>query len=568
MTTIQTKNSLRMPLAVAAFVVASVVAVGCNVTGMVVTNLTHNSARIVLQGNNNYGSTINWRVAYGPPGTFSDSPNSGYALKSATVAAPNALTCGAADSNKTGCFVNISGLTPDAPYEVVVQSVMAGVSAADCASNTGVMEGSNCIISKEGLAGSTFRTAAVTSTSAPALPAGFTLTHKGGLPRPEYVGTRDLGYTVQLGSKVAWMFGDTVMGSNVNGTGEFRGMPSSTIQLGPSGSGYMGTGVANGILPNTSSSPFQYPSKLVCCDVNGFLVNANGVEAFPMTAADTVKTNAFPSYWGRVPRHWGAGAVATVPGGPSAHVFYSSFVYVMPKLADGGNLPDGGSVWKIDSHEIVVDRLNAGCTSNPCRDGGLITAGAPVTLFAEDELHFRPNGLIEGEYVYMSAGVDTGVASNANTAIKLARVSRKNILDRTKYEYWNGSAWGTSVSALANDGGTIAFSGSNQGSMSYNAHLGKYVWINQLWMGRDAELRVASRPQGPWTAQASALIIVGLDAGSNGNGQYGNYFFHEHAELQRAVSTSKVGKVIVFSHAHTPADGGHQNIAVGELQFP
>ena len=91
-----------------------------------------------------------------------------------------------------------------------------------------------------------------------------------------------------------------------------------------------------------------------------------------------------------------------------------------------------------------------------------------------------------------------GTPSGRLGTVYLSRVQEADILDQTKYEYWNGTTWvaNTPSAATARLGSTLP--SVSEMSVQYNEYLEKYVVLYGD-QNNDIVLRTADSPQGPWS---------------------------------------------------------------------
>ncbi len=105
-----------------------------------------------------------------------------------------------------------------------------------------------------------------------------------------------------------------------------------------------------------------------------------------------------------------------------------------------------------------------------------------------------------------------GTPSGRAGTVYLSRAKEDQLLDTTKYEYWNGSTWVANTPSAATPvlpGTTISFFGlfplftfypsASEMSVQYNPYLNKYVMLyGDSW--NNVVMRTADSPQGTWSA--------------------------------------------------------------------
>jgi hypothetical protein len=120
-----------------------------------------------------------------------------------------------------------------------------------------------------------------------------------------------------------------------------------------------------------------------------------------------------------------------------------------------------------------------------------------------------PAGSPEAEQGWVYA---YGTPSGRYGTVYLSRVQQDQILDATKYQYWNGSTWVTNNPAAAKPilpgttsggffgfGRTTTYPAVGEMSVQYNAYERKYIMLTTDTSG-NVVMRKADRPEGPWSA--------------------------------------------------------------------
>jgi len=105
-----------------------------------------------------------------------------------------------------------------------------------------------------------------------------------------------------------------------------------------------------------------------------------------------------------------------------------------------------------------------------------------------------------------------GTPSGRNGTVYLSRVQQDQILDATKYQYWNGSTWvtnnpaaakpilpGTTSSGFFGFFKTTTYPSVGEMSVQYNAYEQKYIMLTTDPSG-NVVMRKADKPEGPWSA--------------------------------------------------------------------
>ena len=154
----------------------------------------------------------------------------------------------------------------------------------------------------------------------------------------------------------------------------------------------------------------------------------------------------------------------------------------------------------------------------------------PADLFAPPEPLFLPAAALDG-YVYATACAANGFL---NFGCKLGRAPLAHATERGAYEFYDGAAWQGDITKAA-----IAIDHANAPSISYNAHLGRYLAVTCKVVSSTVLLQTADAIEGPWGEGVElAAGATGILAPKNGSDY--NYLCVEHPELASADGTSIV----------------------------
>lgn len=173
---------------------------------------------------------------------------------------------------------------------------------------------------------------------------------------------------------------------------------------------------------------------------------------------------------------------------------------------------DNGQNWTVVPQSSVRPAA-AGRTILPFVEGDQnFQQGAYVRKYTVDPLTGKPLKNAAGQevtdgYIY-SYGTPAGRAGTAY----LSRVAEADILDKTKYEYWNGKSWTPGNPAAAKpilpSSTTTSFFGLfktttyptvSEMSVQYNSYEKKYVMLYGD-KNNNIVMRKANSPEGPWSA--------------------------------------------------------------------
>ncbi len=149
------------------------------------------------------------------------------------------------------------------------------------------------------------------------------------------------------------------------------------------------------------------------------------------------------------------------------------------------------------------------------------TAGRSTMPFVSGNQNFQ-----QGAYVRPAAGsadaaagwvYSYGTPAGRSGTIFVSRVNEKQLLDQTKYEYWNGTSWvknkpsaatpvlpGTTTSSFFGLVKTTTYPSAGEMSVQYNPYLKKYVML-YTDSGNNVVMRTSATPQGTWST-AKTLV--------------------------------------------------------------
>lgn len=148
-----------------------------------------------------------------------------------------------------------------------------------------------------------------------------------------------------------------------------------------------------------------------------------------------------------------------------------------------------GPAWLCNSSRFISS-IDGGRTW----DTGTGDFGDPLSSFNMLALSAQPGaGNETGSHVY-AIGTPCGRAGGA----RVGRVEGKDLLDTKVWEYWDGAAWtrdrGRAVEVIR--------PGAGEGSLVWNADIGRWMYATTNDLSWALELRFAERPEGPWSEPA------------------------------------------------------------------
>jgi hypothetical protein len=303
----------------------------------------------------------------------------------------------------------------------------------------------------------------------------------GTIPNPPGSGGRDGGYSQRFGGASVWIFGDTFFmdraadgytwrASSWSWTGDTDasdGLSGWTHALGADGK-------PRQLIPHT-------PQEQAFDDAH------NGSPCPAMQDCGARHT-AWPAAW------------VVDPADGTALVFYTE-EHTEP-TGSYAFTETGASIARWSS----VDQPTVRPSVQP-------TAPDPTVLFGPDEPSWGAAALLVDGDLYAYASVLGGCF--------VARVPLHQALDRSAWRFFTGDAWSKDWHDVS-----VIFDCAPQMTIHKSAWLDRYVAFYMVPLGQQMALRVADRPEGPWS---EALIFGEGEPPLDGNWDYGLVAHHELA---------------------------------------
>jgi Domain of unknown function (DUF4185) len=142
-------------------------------------------------------------------------------------------------------------------------------------------------------------------------------------------------------------------------------------------------------------------------------------------------------------------------------------------------------------------------------DEGESDFGDYLSNFNMLSLSAQPGAGNEGGAFVYAIGTPCGRAFGA----RVARVPARDLLQKDAWEYWDGAAW-TKERAQAVE---VIKPGVGEGSLVWNAGIGRWMFASGNASANAIELRFAERPEGPWSEPALLVDVFDYAA------PYGSY---------------------------------------------
>jgi hypothetical protein len=110
----------------------------------------------------------------------------------------------------------------------------------------------------------------------------------------------------------------------------------------------------------------------------------------------------------------------------------------------------------------------------------------------------RGAGNADGRYVYA-----IGTVCGRYGGARAARVPADKVLDNAAWEYFDGRNWVSDRAQAAE----VIKPGVGEGSLAWNAGLGQWMYTTLNELSEKIELRLAPRPEGPWSAPITLIDV-------------------------------------------------------------
>jgi hypothetical protein len=314
-----------------------------------------------------------------------------------------------------------------------------------------------------------------------------TMGEAGVIPNPPGAGGRDVGFSAQFGGHSVWIFGDTFFSDAAADGYHWR---SSTWSLTDASAG--ATGLSGWVHALGADGK---PRQLV--------PHTPEEQAFN----DSHNGNPCPAGGGCGERHTTfPGAFVVDPNSGSALVFYTK----------ENTQPTNAYAFQAQGTSIATWASPQEPAVRPALRPELAD---PTILFPLDEPAWGSAALVEGKalYAYACAG------GQLTSPCRIARAELNAALDRSAWRFWSGSDWVSDWKA-----GASIFDGAPLLTVHFSAYQNRYVAFYMVPLGSNMAVRVAPRPEGPWSAEAR---FGTAPAALDGNWDYA---LAAHAELAPA----------------------------------
>ena len=175
---------------------------------------------------------------------------------------------------------------------------------------------------------------------------------------------------------------------------------------------------------------------------------------------------------------------------------------------------DNGQTWQVADSSIRAAApgrsIKPFVAGNENFQMGAFVKGVQVDANGEP-LRDAEGRLLTDGYVY-----SYGTPSGRLGTMYLSRVEEADVLDQTKYEYWNGTTWVANTPSAASPllAGTTNFFGVttypsvSEMSVQYNEYLNKYIVMYDD--GANIVVRTAYKPEGPWSSSTTLVTTSQL----------------------------------------------------------
>jgi hypothetical protein len=145
-----------------------------------------------------------------------------------------------------------------------------------------------------------------------------------------------------------------------------------------------------------------------------------------------------------------------------------------------------GPAWLCNSSRFISSRDGGKSWDKGTRDFGDFQSSFNMLALSSQP----GRGNESATYVY-AIGTPCGRAGGA----RVGRVEAKDLLDTKAWEYWDGAAWIRDRAQAAE----VIRPGVGEGSLVWNADIGRWMYATTNELSWALELRFAERPEGPWS---------------------------------------------------------------------
>jgi hypothetical protein len=171
---------------------------------------------------------------------------------------------------------------------------------------------------------------------------------------------------------------------------------------------------------------------------------------------------------------------------PTAMVAVGDTLYMHYMSVHGFAL---GTAWLCNYSRFIASKDGGKTWNKGNRDFGLFQSSFNMLA-----LSAQPGtGNEAGKYVY-AIGTPCGRANGA----RVARVESRDLQQKEAWEYWDGAAWNRDRARAAE----VIKPGVGEGSLVWNADIGRWMYATLNELSSALELRFAERPEGPWSGPA------------------------------------------------------------------
>jgi hypothetical protein len=308
----------------------------------------------------------------------------------------------------------------------------------------------------------------------------------GTLQSSKLVVGRDGAATVNVWGHEVWLFGDTFLSvNNVDGTSFVSNTFATSATTVPDA----------GLVLQDRLDDAGAPDEI--------LEPTSSEEAFDVAHRGLPDGGCKETPCGGRYATWPSAAVFSPDAGGSALVFYQ-LISAAPGSFNFSGIGQGIGVWS------QFSELAARPTPNAC-DGG-----PPTALFCASEPAFGEGAALVSGLVYTFACNQNGF----DFPCELARVPFDQALDKSAWQFWNGSAWSNELRAATN-----LFNGAPIMSFFWNDYVQAWMVVYSEPLSNQVAFRTAPALTGPWSGEGTLLTANTGDSGATA------YDAHIHPEL-------------------------------------
>lgn len=326
--------------------------------------------------------------------------------------------------------------------------------------------------------------------TAPVLPTILSTTDLKAATQRSDIFERDGGFDFHVNGTTFWVFDDSG-----TGTVTATGVPSSTFNF----------------IPNSVSATTQ-TSGVNGVDLSLDFTSGTGRDGLPALAQfipyspDENTYNTQHLYYACTASSYCGSGYAIWPWGATYDPATKQVIVSFSSFLRGGGVPSGQ-----EEHGISLGTMGDGAFPTMTRPVQSTDPSRPTLIWSATDIPFAGSAFVENGYYYQYGETSTKDPNcNPYWCVNdyhehIARVKMVDILDRSSWTFY--STDGTWSSSQANLADVFVSQASNFASIYYNHYLKEWMAVYLKQLDNHAYFRVATKAEGPWSAEG--LLFTG-----------------------------------------------------------